>query len=144
MVRPDLDDLLNALLPFAKQMLEKYGEFIPFAAVMSSTGEIASVAGDIGNEHPDSQEVIDFLTGVFQRQALAGEIKACGICIDSRVIPPGQTEKTDAIRMPVDKWPRYSRDLNTKTVRPLRCQTVKTFALAYILPIVLTFKDGQA
>jgi hypothetical protein len=78
-------------------MLEKYGEFIPFAAAMSSTGEIASVAGDVGNEHPDSQEVIDFLTGVFQRQALAGEIKACGICIDSRVIPEGQTEKTDAI-----------------------------------------------
>ena len=97
MARPDLDDLLNALLPFAKQMLEKYGEFIPFAAAMSSTGEIASVAGDVGNEHPDSQEVIDFLTGVFQRQALAGEIKACGICIDSRVIPAGQTEKTDAI-----------------------------------------------
>jgi hypothetical protein len=78
-------------------MLEKYGEFIPFAAAMSLSGEISSVGGDIGNEHPPSQEMIDFLTDVFQRQALAGELKACGICIDSRVIPPSQTEKTDAI-----------------------------------------------
>lgn len=92
-----MDDLLNALLPFAKQMLEKYGEFIPFAAAMSPSGEIASVGGDIGTEHPKSQEIIDFLTDIFQRQALAGDLKACGICIDSRVIPPGQTEKSDAI-----------------------------------------------
>jgi len=97
MSRPDLDELLNALLPFAKQMLEQYGEFIPFAASMSADGEIMSVGGDIGDEHPKSQEMIDFLTDVFQRQALAGELKACGICIDSRVIPPGQTEKTDAV-----------------------------------------------
>ena len=97
MSRPDLDDLLNALLPFAKQMLEKYGEYIPFAAAMSASGEIASVGGDIGHEHPPSQEVIDFLTNTFRTQALTGEIKACGICIDSRVIPPGQNEKTDAI-----------------------------------------------
>jgi hypothetical protein len=81
----------------SQQMPEKYGEFFPFAAAMSATGEISSVAGDIGNEHPDSQKMIDFLAGVFQNQAGAGEIKASGICIDARVIPPGQSKKTDAI-----------------------------------------------
>jgi hypothetical protein len=97
MSRPDLDEMLNALLPFAKQMLETYGEFIPFAATMSANGEVTSVGGDIGDEHPKSQDMIDFLTDVFLNQALAGEIKASGICIDARVIPPGDTEKTDAI-----------------------------------------------
>jgi hypothetical protein len=30
-------------------------------------------------------------------QAAAGQIRAAGICYDVRTIPPGQTEKTDAI-----------------------------------------------
>ncbi len=120
MSRPDLDELLNALLPFAKQMLEEYGEFIPFAASMLANGEILSVGGDIGDEHPKSQEMIDFLTNVFAKQALTGEIKASGICIDARVIPPGQIEKSDAILArlehqdgeAVDVWLPYHKTLS--------------------------------
>jgi hypothetical protein len=29
MAHPDLDKLLNAMLPFGTQMLEKHGEFFP-------------------------------------------------------------------------------------------------------------------
>jgi hypothetical protein len=35
MSRPDLGSLLNVLLPFAREMLAKHGEFFPFAAAMS-------------------------------------------------------------------------------------------------------------
>ncbi|MFI5456577.1 MAG: hypothetical protein ACHRXM_14105 [Isosphaerales bacterium] len=37
------------------------------------------------------------MTQAFRQQAAAGEIRAVGICHDVRTIPPGQTEKTDAI-----------------------------------------------
>jgi hypothetical protein len=97
MSRPDLDALLPVLLDFAQLMLAKAGEFLPFAASMSVDGTIKSVGGYSGDEHPPSQELIDLLVSAFQRDAVTQSIRATGICIDVRTIPPGETAKTDAI-----------------------------------------------
>ncbi len=83
MAHPDLDNLLNRILPFAQQMLAKHGEFYPFGSTMKTSGEITAL--------------IDLLTQAFRNEALAGQIRAAGICYDVRTIAPGQTEKTDAI-----------------------------------------------
>jgi len=88
---------MNMLVGFAQQMLGKQKSFIPFGASMSADGAITAVAGDVGKEHPEAQEMIDFLTTALKQLAAAGTIRASGICIDVRTIPPGQTEKTDAI-----------------------------------------------
>jgi hypothetical protein len=95
--RPDLDGLTDTLIAFAERMLEKQKSFIPFGAAMSADGSISAVAGDVGKERPEAQEVIEFLTAAFRAQATAGTIRASGICIDVRTIPPGQADKTDAI-----------------------------------------------
>src|SRR5262245_22251363 len=97
MAHPDLNELLNALLPFAQQMLAEHGEFYPFGSTMTETGKIVAAGGYTGEEHPNSQPLIDLLTQAFRQQALNREIRAAGICYDVRTIPPGQTEKTDAI-----------------------------------------------
>lgn len=59
MAHPELDALLNTLLPLAQKMLRKYGEFYPFAAVMSSSREIRQVAALEDENHPQSQPLID-------------------------------------------------------------------------------------
>jgi hypothetical protein len=64
---------------------------------MSSTGEIQWVAADDGNEFPDAQSLIDMLSETFQRQSPRGVLRAVGICYDARVIPPGKSDKSDAI-----------------------------------------------
>jgi hypothetical protein len=97
MAHPDLDELLNALLPFAQQMLSAHGEFFPFGAAMNADGQIALHSAGTGSEQPASTEVIDMLIAVFRQQAANKEVRACGICYDVRVIPPGHTDKTDAI-----------------------------------------------
>jgi len=97
MAHPDLDELLNALLPFAQQMLAEHGEFYPFGSTMTVAGKIVAQAAHIGEEHPKSQPLIELLTQAYRQQALNGEIRAAGICYDVRTIPPGQTEKTDAV-----------------------------------------------
>ena len=97
MSHPDLGALLNALLPYAQQMLEKHGEFFPFAASMSSAGEIALAASYSGDEHPESQAVIDLSIQGLRERATRGEIRASGVCVDVRAIAPGQSKKTDAI-----------------------------------------------
>lgn len=94
--RDDLDSLLDPLLTFAQDMLRKHGEFYPFAASMSTEGQIRLVAGYEGSEHPPSQEVIDLLTNGLAAQASTGQIRAAGICYDVRIRTPDGS-LTDAI-----------------------------------------------
>jgi hypothetical protein len=97
MAHPDLDQLLNALLAFAKQTLSKNKEFYPFGSSIDFDGKIIFNAAYDGNEHPKSQQIIDLLTDAFRQKAILGEIRAAGICYDIRTIPPGEKKKTDAI-----------------------------------------------
>ena len=101
--RDDLDTLLNSLLPFAKQQLGKRGEFYPFGNVMQVTGEVQLLAGYADTEHPPSQEVIDLLIEGMQQQAVAGEIRAAGLCFDSRIrLEDGSP--TDAITVDLEHF----------------------------------------
>jgi hypothetical protein len=83
--RDELDEVLNALLPFAQEMLQKHGEFYPFAAAMTRECELASVAGDVGSEQPDPRELADFLFDALREMAQRGEIKASGVCVNVTV-----------------------------------------------------------
>ncbi|SEG55694.1 hypothetical protein SAMN05421819_3515 [Bryocella elongata] len=78
-----LNDLLNALLPHAQELLRKYGEFFPFGAAIDDSGDVRMVAAGTGDEHPASQEVIDILLNGMKAEAGAGSIAAAGICLDS-------------------------------------------------------------
>jgi len=74
--KPDVEELMNALLPFGEQMLEEHGEFIPYGGAMKRDGKIVSIAGDAGDEHPSSQEIIDLLKDSYRLAAKNGEYKA--------------------------------------------------------------------
>lgn len=100
--RDEMDALLDALLPFAQQMIGKHGEFYPFAAALDSSGEIQMVAGHTGEERPDSSELIELLYEGLSQQASSGEIRAAGVCADVRVTPPGSRDVTDAIRVAIE------------------------------------------
>ena len=98
MAHPELDALLNTLLPFAQTMLHEYGEFYPFGAVMSANGEIQHIGAKMeGDDHPPSQPLIDLLTETFRKQAAKGELRAAGICYDVLTVPPGEDLKRDAV-----------------------------------------------
>src|SRR5688500_18754236 len=97
MAKADLEELMNALVPFAQQMLAKAGEFYPFGVSMDVGGKIALATADTGEEKPASEQLIAMMTAGFQQGAREGRLKAAGICYDVRVTPPGSDKKTDAI-----------------------------------------------
>jgi len=97
MAHPDLQALFDSQLQFTKKLLSKQGGFNPWASTMSSTGQIQWVAANIGEEFPDAQALIDLLTETFQRQSALGVLRAISICYDARVVPPGRSDKSDAI-----------------------------------------------
>ena len=56
--KADCEAVMNAALPLAKQMLTRHGEFYPYGAVMTPSGEIGQIAGYDGDEHPQSNDII--------------------------------------------------------------------------------------
>jgi len=102
------EDLLNAVLPFAKKMLSEHGEFYPYGASMKPDGTIAEDGVYTDREHPQSQELIDRLRNAFRAEAKNGEIIASATVYDVRTTPPGGTAKTDAIAVELDHRDAYS------------------------------------
>lgn len=61
MPRDELDDLMNDILPFAQKMLSEHGEFFPYGTAITTKGEIIHIGASDGDEHPNSQQLIDIL-----------------------------------------------------------------------------------
>ena len=106
--REDAEALLDMLLSFAKHQLEKNGEFFPFGAAVLPTGRLAAVAVKPTEERPPSQKVIDDLLQAFRAGARKQMYLATGMAIDVRTIPPGETQKTDAVEVRLDDVSGYS------------------------------------
>lgn len=93
-----MDELLDPLIRFAQEMLEKHGQFYPFGMQMTSVGEVTMAAAYTRTEHPSSQELIDLLHEGMRRHADNGAPRAAGICYDVRIHSAGGEGVTDAIR----------------------------------------------
>jgi len=106
--KEDCEKLMNALLPFAEQMLREHGEFHPFGGAMKPDGEIVHHGAYTGKELPKGQELVNLLTEAFRQSAAKGEYIATAIVYDIRTVPRGDTEKTDAICVSLDHRNDYS------------------------------------
>lgn len=91
-----LDELLNVVLPFAQQELEKHGEFFPYAAAIGADGEPELIAARPagGGERPASADVIDACLDALA--AKRERIRAAAVVADVR------TADGDAIRVELE------------------------------------------
>ena len=80
----DCEQLMNAVLPFAEEMLTNHGEFQPFGGTMTPDGQIGMTGGWTGDEHPASTEVIELVKAGFRAGAERGEYKATALVFDVR------------------------------------------------------------
>jgi hypothetical protein len=71
-------------------------------------GQIISVAGYDGREHPPSQEIIDLLTQALRKDAASKLIVAAAIVWDARVRLSSTAPQTDAIAVALDHRDSYS------------------------------------
>jgi hypothetical protein len=93
--RNDYDSLLQALLPFAEQMLKEHGEFYPFGMAINGEGAVVAHAIQGEQEMPDPREIVAKLVSGLKAEASAGKIRAAGICSNGRIELHGKA--TDAI-----------------------------------------------
>jgi hypothetical protein len=98
MAHPDLDELLNAILGMAEMLLAKQGAFLPIGAIMLPNGEIRHVGAQIeGEEYPGAQPLMELLAEIFVKEAAAGRLRAAAMSYDVLTVPPGKSQKQDAI-----------------------------------------------
>ncbi len=106
--KEECETLMNALVPLAEQLLSKYREFYPFGGTMSVDGKIELGASHTGDEHPNSQSLIELLEQGFRDGAKRHLYKATAIIVDVRTIPPGKKERWDAVEVRLDHASGYS------------------------------------
>ncbi len=91
----DLDDLLNAALPFAQQMLGEHGEFYPCAVILDQHEDQRMVAGDPdGTDQPLTTDVLATLVGGIR--ADRDDLSAVALVSDVRA------NDSDAIRVELE------------------------------------------
>ncbi len=106
--KSECENLMNAALPFAEQMLRKHGEFFPYGAALKVNGEIASVAGYDGREQPLSNDIVRLLKDGFVKAAKSGEYKATALVYGVKVVLPSTGKKSDAIAVSLNHRDKYS------------------------------------
>jgi hypothetical protein len=99
MNRPDLDVLVNELVPFAKHLLARHGSFFPFGGTISEAGKFEAIISYTGPEVPVNAEVLASLEAGLRRRAQISVIRAAAICLDVNFQVPGATETTSAIQV---------------------------------------------
>jgi hypothetical protein len=102
MSREEGNKLLNALLPFAQQMLAKHRKFHPFGAFLNDKGEVVLLAAYEGNEHPPSNELINLMIEAMRKDAPEKGYQAVGICFDVLIALPKEAKKSDAIQVAIE------------------------------------------
>jgi hypothetical protein len=106
--KADCEILMNSVTPFAKQMLRSHGEFLPFGGAMRPGGELVSVAGYDGDEHPQSSDVIRLIKDGFVEAARQGQFVATALVYDVRMKLPSTGDKSDAISVSLNHRDNYS------------------------------------
>lgn len=98
----DLDELLNFVLPFAKNLLIKYGSFHPFGAYKQTDGNIAAIAGYDDKQEDDPLKTIDLLIKDLREDALIDRIIAAAVCTTVYVQLPQYSDEISAIHVNLD------------------------------------------
>ncbi len=105
----EVEGLVNVLLPIAQKSLATYGEFYPYAGCLTPEGEILQFGAQLKDvERPKSQPLIELLRKHIQAEVDAQRCKASAIIFDVSIVPPGATEKSDAIQVCLDHQDGYS------------------------------------
>lgn len=104
--KADVEELMNAGIPFAEQMLREHGEFFPFAVARRDDGTITAVATAEAEEQPEAAEVLEQVTLALRQGAEAGDYVATAVFVDVTAAL-GEDEETDAVRAGLEHQEGY-------------------------------------
>lgn len=98
----EAEALMNDLLPFAKQMLQEFGEFHPFGGMMMADGSVKHTGAVTESEYGPPAELIVLLEGALREEAARRTIRVAALVLNVSVPAPGSDRKVDAIEVRLD------------------------------------------
>lgn len=107
MQKEECEALMSILINFGTDNLKKYKEFYPYGAVILSDDTVEFTDFFDGDNHPDSQKIIDGLIEVHKGLAKDNKIKVSGIAWDGRVTDENGNI-TDAIMISLEHKDDFS------------------------------------
>jgi hypothetical protein len=110
--KQDCEELMNAILPLAEEMLRQYGEYFPFGGYMKPDGTIVHVgASDPDTDRPKSKDLIYMLRSSFQEMARTNQCKAVAIVFDVFAALPESDRRSNAIQVCVEHADGYGAEV---------------------------------
>lgn len=108
----EAEQLIDATLPFAKQMLHEHGEFHPFGAIMRTSDDIVQIAAeDPFTDTPEAATLIESMKCDLRDRADAGELRAYAIVFNVKITPPDDSGKSDSVQIHVEHQEGYCAEV---------------------------------
>lgn len=93
---------------FARTMLEDSGEFYPFGCFVDESGQVVGTGADMGDEHPQMQDVFGFLTQKLEERLTVGGAIALAVAVNVNIPAEYSPQHADGVRVTL-KSRGYSR-----------------------------------
>ena len=104
----DSDRLMEELLPMAKLLLERYGEFFPMGAEIGFDGDLQQVPAPEGIDQTNTMAAAELLRQAFAARAELGELRVSAVIQDLMLIEEGAERRADAISIEIEHFTGYN------------------------------------
>jgi len=104
-----LHSAFSYCLDFAKHMLEKCGEFLPFAAALTPSGEVKAIGAWTGEEHPAPAGLYQFLSSALRDEAASEKVIGSAVAVNVNIPAAYSPHWPDGIRIHLESngYSRY-------------------------------------
>jgi len=101
--RQKAEQLINALMPYAAQMLTDNGGFLPYGGVITPDDKIQLVQfAEGGGEETNAKDVFDQANATFRAGAEDGKWTTTALVADVTVTKPGEQQEQQAVSFSLD------------------------------------------
>lgn len=104
----EAEELVNAVLPHAEDMLVAHGEIFPFGGALTLDGELAELS--VGEEHRNSplELIVEELKSRLRGGAGTNTYRATALVFPIRAQLPDRDDETEAVAIELDHQANFS------------------------------------
>ena len=101
---------LTYCIDFSRTLLEAYGEFHPFGAMIDSAGQVVAASAWAGEEHPNPQDLYKLMVEALRKEIVEGRALAIAVAVNVDIPEQFSPSLKDGLRVTLESR-GYSRNV---------------------------------